>query len=473
MTGEIQALTNMEYLLYGNSPYYGNTAAPSMFNNYCAPTNNSMYGYMNPYMYGAYNQAFGQNTAPYASAENNNPKENSIFTGLNKNEQDAIINDYAKSLSPSESLLSSAAGATVFSVLFHPRVIAHPFNTKKSFGLTKTLFADVTQKGTKLAEGWANPGTNKILRDAYTAMNRIDARSLKKDNGLHILRKALTKDEYRYLREDVMDKALKNFDINNEGSIKELIKATETLNQANVKDGIAGRAMNWFKNLGCKITGKEPVKITSAWDAAHNSEAIEQAAQKAYEAAAGGEKVIAKGSAEALKAVQGGKTYLQTLKSSSGGIIGAAIMMGMEFIGSLGKIKAAFSKDKKTGWTQIGQTTVKGLGSAAGWAAGEALGTWGCAKLLAMAGTAVAPGVGTAIGAIAGMIVGSVGCCLAGKITKKLVGQDVGDKAQAEQLANTEDGQIQLLQNTVQRIQKGENVDPQAVSAMQKLYAAA
>lgn len=473
MSYPIQALSNMEYSLYGNTSAFGNTAVPSMFNNYCAQSN-SLYGYMNPYMnpygmYGSYNPTFGQNVNPYSSYINQNTQENtqnsSVFAGLSQNEKDALVKDYTKSLAPSESLVGAATGATVFSVLFHPRVIAHPYNTYKSFGKTKELFADITKEGTKLAEAWAQPGTNKILRDAYTAMNRIDARSFKK-KGLHIWRKPFAEGEYGKLAER-METALKNFDMYNENSIKELMTATERLNQANVKDGFVAKGVNWIRNGWRKIRGQEPIKITSALEASKNESVIKEAVDKAYEAAVGG-----KTAGEAAKALQSGKTYLETLKTSSGGIGGAIFMLGLEFLGSIGKIKSAFNKDKETGWKQVGQTTVKGIGSAAGWAAGEALGTWGCAKLLAKLGTKVKPGLGTAVGAIVGMVVGSIGCWFTGKITNKIVGQDVGDKAQAEQLAQTEEGQVQLLQNTIQRMQKGEKVDPQAQRAVEKVLAA-
>lgn len=475
MSYPIQALSNMEYSLYGNTSAFGNTAVPSMYNNYCAQSN-SLYGYMNPYMnpygmYGSYSPSFGQNVNPYSSYINQNTQENtqnsSVFAGLNKTEQEALVKDYTKSLAPSESFVGAATGATVFSVLFHPRVIAHPYNTYKSFGNTKTLFADVAKEGTKLAEGWAQPGTNKILRDAYTAMNRIDARSFKKE-GLHIWRKPITKDEYKELK-DIMDQALKNFDMNNEASVKKLMEATETLNQANIKDGFVAKGGNWIQNVWRRIRGKEPINVSSVREAIDNKDAIKKAVDETYKAAVGGEQIAAKGGIEAAKALQSGKTYLQTLKTSSGGIGGAIFMLALEFFGSKDKIKSAFNKDKETGWKQVGQTTVKGLGSAVGWAAGDALGVWGCAKLFSKLGTKVKPGVGTAIGAIAGMVVGSIGSWLTGKVTTKIVGQDVGDKVQAEQLAKTDEGQVQLLQNTIQRMQKGEKVDPQAQQAVYKV----
>ena len=458
MVGSVQSLANMEYMLYGNTPSYASLTAPSIVNNYCAQSTSSMYGYpyMNPYMTpymnqaasAQYNPSFGQSASNLYTAQNNNAAENSIFTGLSSNEQAVLANDYTKSLAPSESFLGATAGAIAFSVLFHPRAIAHPIKTYNSFAKTKEIFGDITKEGSKLCEAWADPKFNETIRDAYTAMNRIDARSLKKD-GLHIWRKPLETGEYEELQR-IMREAVDGFDKNNTESVKKLMEATERLNQANVKNGLLPRGANWVKNL----FRSEKKELPKALDKAKNDEAVMKALADAAEAG----KVP-------------GKTYLQTLKTSGGGIKGGLFFLGIEFLTSIGKIRDAFGKDSKTGWAQLGQTTVNGLGSAAGWAAGEALGTWGCAKLLAKAGTKVKPGLGTAIGAIAGMVVGSIGCWFTGKITHKIVGQDVADKVQTENMLATTEGQVQILQNTVQRMQKGEKVDPQAQMAVQKILA--
>lgn len=474
MIGSVQSLANMEWMLYGNTPAYGNLSAPSIVNNYCTGMNNSMYGYpytnsyMNPYMnqniYGAYNPTFGQSvTSPYTQ-QNTNTQENSVFTGLSAQEQNALVKDYTKSMAPSESLMGATAGAVGFSLLFHPRTIVHPINTYKSFAKTKEIFKGITEPGTKLAEAWAKPEYNEVLRDAYAAMNRIDARSLK-GKGLHIRRAPFESGEYEALQ-NIMKKAVENFDPAKPETVKELLEATESLNRANVKNGLLPRGWNKVKNLVRGTDNKLPSALESA---------MTKPAEDAGKAAKGllgrllNNSSTEKATAETLS--KGSKTYLQTLKTSGGGIAGAIFFLGMEYVLGAGKIKDAFNKDSKTGWAQLGQTTVNGIGSAAGWAAGEALGTWGCAKLLAKAGTKIKPGLGTAIGAIAGMVVGSIGCWFTGKITHKIVGQDVADKVQAENMLATTDGQVQLLQNTIQRMEKGEKVDPQAQMAVQKILA--
>ena len=99
-----------------------------------------------------------------------------------------------------------------------------------------------------------------------------------------------------------------------------------------------------------------------------------------------------------------------------------------------GKIKSAFSKDSSTGVKQLGQTSVKAAGSIIGWTVGEAVGAAAGAKIGAAVGTTFCPGLGTAIGAVAGLVGGSIGTWAMGKLTKKLVGEDVGSKVEVEKM---------------------------------------
>ena len=115
------------------------------------------------------------------------------------------------------------------------------------------------------------------------------------------------------------------------------------------------------------------------------------------------------------------------------------------------------------------QTAVRGAGNAIGWALGEAAGLWAFTKLGASIGTAVGPGIGTLIGGAVGLIGGGLGMWLAGKATKALVGQDVADDIEAKKLAQSQEGQVQLIQNTMQRMQSGEKVSAQAQQAVQKM----
>ena len=121
---------------------------------------------------------------------------------------------------------------------------------------------------------------------------------------------------------------------------------------------------------------------------------------------------------------------------------------------------------------QTSQTIVKATGNAAGWALGEAASTWAFTKWGAKIGSKIHPAVGTLIGGAVGLVGGSLGMWLTGKLTNGLVGKDVADDIKAKELASTSEGQMQLLQNTIERIQSGEKVSPEALATVQKLIVA-
>ena len=57
------------------------------------------------------------------------------------------------------------------------------------------------------------------------------------------------------------------------------------------------------------------------------------------------------------------------------------------------------------------------------------------------------------------------------KISNKIVGRDVADKIEAENLSKTPEGQVQLLQYTMQQAQAGKSVPVDVQQATQKLIA--
>ena len=238
-----------------------------------------------------------------------------------------------------------------------------------------------------------------------------------------------------------MEAALKS------GDKKAIATATEKIRVAtNAKTGYIPQAWNKLK----VAMGGKPSKTIAERT---TGEAISQAVSK---------NLTEKGAALGLK-----DQFKHSLKGQGG--VGGALMFGLEYIFDWGKIKSAFSKDSSTGWTQVGQTTAKGLGSLIGWTAGEAVGSWAGAKLGAALGTAVAPGVGTAIGAIAGLVCGSIGCALAGKLTRKIVGEDVGTKVEVENMKKTPEGQAQLLQLTASQAMSDKKLDPKVALALQNI----
>lgn len=114
MVMPIQSLMNMEMALYGGLG--ANSSAPSMYNNYRTGNlyNTPYYNYATPsfqgYNYGA---SFGQNIpSQYQTNSTAENQFNNIFAGLSKDEQSALVDDYAKGLSPSESFKSAVIGAT-------------------------------------------------------------------------------------------------------------------------------------------------------------------------------------------------------------------------------------------------------------------------------------------------------------------------------------------------------------------------
>ena len=119
------------------------------------------------------------------------------------------------------------------------------------------------------------------------------------------------------------------------------------------------------------------------------------------------------------------------------------------------------------GGKQLAQTSVKAVCNTVGWAAGETLAIWGFAKAGAAIGTALGPGIGTIAGAAIGFLGGSIGMWLGGKLGKGLMGNDVSNKIEAEKLAQSSEGQVQLLQHALEQAQSGAKMDLRTQQALQ------
>ena len=436
MVSSVNSLANMEYMLYGGASGL-NANTPSYLNGYRA--NTGFYGnYYNPYMMQGYY---------------NNPQTGSVFSNQSGTAQAKTSNVsfngdwntlgdyYIKGQSPSESIGSAAIGGAAFGMMTNLRFFAHPWNSLSTIGKVEKTFADVKKKGTKMYELWRNPETHKLMTDAYARMHKLEGGANRWRLGLF---KARLDKDYGRLKSEMIS-ALES------GDPKRIATATEKIRVAtNAKTGYIPQAWNKLK----VAMGGKPSKTIAERT---TGEAISQAV---------GKNLTEKGTALGLKG-----QFKHSLKGQGG--VGGALMFGMEYLFDWGKIKAAFSKDSSTGWTQVGQTTAKGLGSLIGWTAGEAVGSWAGAKLGAALGTAVAPGVGTAIGAIAGLVCGSIGVALAGKFTRKIVGEDVGAKAEVENMKKTPEGQAQLLQLTAQQVMTDKKLDPKVALALQNIVSQA
>ena len=436
MVSPINSLTNMEYMLYGGASGV-NPNCPSFSNGYMA--NRNSLNYQMPFGYNnqsIWNNQYGQNyglgnMGGVSSAMT--PEQNSQTTfGTSARDMDTLGKYYLKGMEPSESLLGAAGGGAAFALINNTRFLAHPVASLRALPDVEKMFAEA-KKGGKLAELWTNPDTHKIMTDAYHKMHKLEGAS--KWRFAPLFKKRLDKTTYDALKKE-METALKT------GNKEQIAKATEKIRIATgSKTGVIPQA--WRSLIG--KTNPDIAKMTT--DTAVKSAVDKKLAEKAVT-----------GYGEAIK---------KGFKSQ--GIKGGGFFAAMEFLMDFGKIRTAFSKDSSTGLKQLGQTSVKAAGSIIGWTVGEAVGAAAGAKIGAAVGTAFCPGLGTAIGAVAGLVGGSIGTWAMGKLTKKLVGEDVGSKVEVEKMKKTAQGQAQLLQLTAQQAQDDKKLDPKVAQALQNV----
>lgn len=455
MVAPIQSLMNMEMALYGGMGTDCNV--PSFYNNYMGNSqwNSPMASYPNYFMPNYGNVSFGQQI-PYGYA-NGTQQNVPAAQGLNQSQINALGDFYAQNMDPSQSLFNAViVGGVSAALMQNPRVLVHPINTVKAFGDVKGMFADVTKEGTKLHELWKN--NNVVMEEAYSQMHRAAARADKNGWKAGLFRKKYTADEYKILKE-TMEEALKK------GNIDDIAKATETLRHAYVTNGhiAAPVKKGWSKVSG--FLKKVPViggffndkaPLLTVKDALAQTDVI---------------------SANKKTLMSYNKMSLKGAFKKTGGWFGLAFG-ALELLSAIPKIMQAKEQDKenakngkntKLARKQAGQSTVKALANTAGWAVGETLGVWGASKLGATLGTAVAPGLGTVIGAVAGFIGGSLGMWAFGGLAKKCMGKDVADKEAGKKLAQSQEGQVELLQMVYEKSQKGEKIDPNAMAAAQQI----
>ncbi len=437
MVSPINSLANMEYMLYGGASGV-NPNCPSFSNGYMA--NNTSWNYQTPFGYNnqsiwnnQYNQNYGLGNVGGASTTSDAQQASQTGFGASSRDIDTLGKYYLKGMEPSESLLGAAGGGAAFALVNNTRFIAHPFASLSSLGAVEKMFAGVKDKKSALGKLWNNPETNAVVRDAYHKMHKLEGAS--KWRFAPLFKKRLDKTTYDALKKE-METALKS------GNKEQIAKATEKIRVATgSKTGVIPQA--WRSLIG--KTNPDIAKMTT--DTAVKSAVDKKLAEKAVT-----------GYGEAIK---------KGFKSQ--GIKGGGFFAAMEFLMDFGKIRTAFSKDSSTGVKQLGQTSVKAAGSIIGWTVGEAVGAAAGAKIGAAVGTAFCPGLGTAIGAVAGLVGGSIGTWAMGKLTKKLVGEDVGSKVEVEKMKKTAQGQAQLLQLTAQQAQDDKKLDPKVAQALQNV----
>ncbi len=437
MVSPINSLANMEYMLYGGASGV-NPNCPSFSNGYMA--NNTSWNYQTPFGYNnqsiwnnQYDQNYGLGNVGGASTTSDAQQASQTGFGASSRDIDTLGKYYLKGMEPSESLLGAAGGGAAFALVNNTRFIAHPFASLSSLGAVEKMFAGVKDKKSDLGKLWNNPETNAVVRDAYHKMHKLEGAS--KWRFAPLFKKRLDKTTYDALKKE-METALKT------GNKEQIAKATEKIRIATgSKTGVIPQA--WRSLIG--KTNPDIAKMTT--DTAVKSAVDKKLAEKAVT-----------GYGEAIK---------KGFKSQ--GIKGGGFFAAMEFLMDFGKIRTAFSKDSSTGVKQLGQTSVKAAGSIIGWTVGEAVGAAAGAKIGAAVGTAFCPGLGTAIGAVAGLVGGSIGTWAMGKLTKKLVGEDVGSKVEVEKMKKTAQGQAQLLQLTAQQAQDDKKLDPKVAQALQNV----
>lgn len=465
------SLMNMEMLL----GYGLNSSAPSMYNNYNG-NYSGLYGYY-PYsnysnlaFQGYNNGAFGQAVPNNNTAQQTNPSGN-VFAGLTEVEKAALKDCYVKA--PSESVLGAAWGGITFGLMNNPRFIAHPINSIKAFkgvqgiegvvGADK-LFADVLKKGSALNKLWENPLTNSVMRDAYGELNRVHARGFKK---LGLFRKAYSEENVKNL-EEIMSTALKEAETSSPAKARKILaEATAKLRSAYVTDG----PLRFIGNPLNSISGGSKAKTIK--EGLDNKEFIESTKKSIL----GIEEIGKDAAGKAIERSINPQILKESLKKHANvkAILGWA---AFEFaLGGIGKIRKCRQKDKENrqngiksnyGSKQFVQTTVKGLGSGLGWCVGEGVGAWAFAKWGMKLGAKFHPAIGAAIGGVAGLVGGSIGMMLMGRVSQKFVGTDASEIIEAQEMTQTQEGQVQLLQTVAEKIKKGE-ASPEAQAALQKV----
>lgn len=468
MVSPINSLTNMEYMLYGGASGV-NPNCPSFSNGYMA--NRNSWNYQMPFGYNnqsIWNNQYGQNydygNVGGASATTSNTQQASqTGFGASARDMDTLGKYYLKGMEPSESLLGAAGGGAAFALVNNMRLITHPFASLSSVASVEKMFADVKKDGSALNKLWSNPETSGLMRDAYHKMHKLEGAS--KWRFAPLFKARLDEKVYNSLKAE-MEEALR---------LGDKQKIAETVEKIRYATGAKTGAIPRFWNSLKYQFGFKPSELYSGKEKTITKDSVMNALNKKVSKSnyADQQKFadLAKKNLTEKAATGYGEAIEKGFKSQ--GIKGGAFFAAMEFLMDFGKIKSAFSKDSTTGAKQLGQTSVKAAGSIIGWTVGEAVGAAAGAKIGAAVGTAFCPGLGTAIGAVAGLVGGSIGTWAMGKLTKKLVGEDVGSKVEVDKMKKTAQGQQQLLELTINQAKEDQNnnkkLDPKVAQALQNV----
>ena len=370
-------------------------------------------------------------------AEREKKKKEELAKGPTDREYKVLSDAFAKSLTPSESLPNTIKGAALFAVPLGAGKVKNALIKGKS----GELFKEQLKNNDELKKLYKTTKGRKVIDEAYQTLRKIETKAGKYKN-------IYTKQEYEQLKNIIKD-AIKDPHVN----LEEIATATERLNQAD-------SARGWFK-----MTGKNAWAGTkNIWNRITKKPTV-NAPKPDFRTLLDD---TTKARTTALKNLASKSSALAMAKR---GIKGGIGMAALEIAaGLISDIPTAFSKNSKTGWTQVEQTSIKAAGNAIGWIAGEAAATAAFTKLCTLTGTAIAPGVGTAIGFAVGMIGGTIGTWLIGKATHAMVGNNVSNQVTADNMLKPENNQIdpnnpqsieqtgkyQLIQNAITMHGRGE-----------------
>lgn len=431
----INNLANMEFMLYGSKAGM-NRNCPSYYNGYNVPNSvfNTPYGmYNNPSFYGYNNTGFGQNI-PSNYAQNTGSQtqaENTSFQqGITQEDMDKLADYYAKNNALEEGFMGAAAGGLSWMAFEHAQSLFHPYNawkgTKKVQEIFKVLPKDFAAKNAAL------------LQDAQIAVQQVVRDTGSKGWWSKWLRKPLYIDNPEKIAK--MDTVAKQINQANKAEVaRELNAMKEAVRTGNVK-GIAEATarLQATRGMDGKIAGifSKGKTVAQRLSDKTKSGAIKRDAEKLIKMNEG---VITKNFGSIAKSF---------FKKDFVGF------MIFETVFSIGKIMTAFQKDTKTGVEQTCQSAGKAAIGTAGWCLGRAAGALLGAKVGASLGIAGGP-AGAAVGALIGFTVGSIGMWAGHKLGNFLLGHDVADKVEAQNLAKTKEGQAELLQFAMQKAQEG------------------
>ena len=364
----------------------------------------------NPTFNGYNNTGFGQNI-PSNYAQNTGSQTQagnpSFQQGITQEDMDKLADYYAKNNALEEGFIGAATGGLSWMAFEHLQSLLHPKNAWKGAKEAKEIFK-------VLPKEWAGKNA-ALLQEAQIAVQQAVRDTGKKGWWSKWLRKPIDRTAIDPLLKE-MKSAVASKNVN------KIAEATERLQAARGMDGRIPGMFSKGKTVAQRLKDKAG-KITE-------------------------------GKENLLKMNEGviTKNFGSLAKSFfKKDFVGFMIF---ETVFNIGKIMTAFQKDTKTGVEQTAQSLGKSAIATAGWCLGRAGGALLGAKVGASLGIAGGP-AGAVVGALIGFTVGSIGMWAGHKLGNALLGHDVADKIEAQNMTKTQEGQAELLQFAMQKAQEG------------------